>query len=646
MSPPPHWRCPACGELLATDPAGRIACRGGGHVFAETHGIADLRLRPGIDEEPRPLRSADLSSAFEARAAGQTYVSALEAVLLALDVVGSDRLMQILGEGRGAWFALLGAKPGAILFLGNALSGAVAALAQTGWTVTVVDRSPDRLRFEQYRDTERYPGRTIPLLAGDAPALPFADASFDAVVQEAGFPGAAPVFAQATSECLRVARDDVVLIGNNRLGYKRSTGRRSIYRMPGPFEWLRDAALPREGERTLLGWRRALADRGAPKPRAYALYPHASDFTHVVAIDGAFPSLTIGPGERRNRLKVVGRALGLFPVFTPSFLVHARRAGPAGAPESPPRIDRMLDAIAERTGEPRAELVRLVSTRGQSAVIHTRSRGGGEAGAPGSWTLYVPFLPSTVSRAKRRHEALTSVRKRFPWLPTPEPLFFGEADGVLVACERRLPGIAAAKIGGDRSQIARMLSDASAHFARLFVRASAPFTSAEFDALIGDRFALVERHAGVPSTAAELRRLRDEARERLVGRAIPRVFHHGDLRSKHVQVDREDGKVIGYLDWSVSEDEFLPYLDLVHLVVHERKQADDLTAERAWKLVRDRRDLRSYEREALERHRRAIELDDEVARAIEAIYPVLVAAMAERSWEYSRPRWLHRQFGL
>jgi hypothetical protein len=178
------------------------------------------------------------------------------------------------------------------------------------------------------------------------------------------------------------------------------------------------------------------------------------------------------------------------------------------------------------------------------------------------------------------------------------------------------------------------------------VRATAPFSREDFDALIAPRFELVERHAGVPSTVDALRRLLDEARERLVGRRIPRVFHHADLRAKHVQVDRESGSVLGYLDWGVAEDEYLPYLDLVHLVVHERKQMDGLGAGKAWRIVCDREDLRRHEREALERYRKSVEIDDETARALEAIYPVLVAAMAERSWEYSRPRWLHRQFGI
>ena len=66
----------------------------------------------------------------------------------------------------------------------------------------------------------------------------------------------------------------------------------------------------------------------------------------------------------------------------------------------------------------------------------------------------------------------------------------------------------------------------------------------------------------------------------------------------------------------------------------------------AWRLVRDREGLRDYEREALASYARAVGLDDETCRASELMYPVLVAAMAEKNWEYSRPRWLHKQFGL
>ena len=75
-------------------------------------------------------------------------------------------------------------------------------------------------------------------------------------------------------------------------------------------------------------------------------------------------------------------------------------------------------------------------------------------------------------------------------------------------------------------------------------------------------------------------------------------------------------------------------------------QAEQLPASAAWALVRDGEGLREYEREALERYSERMGLEPTVCRALERAYPVLVAAVAERNWDYSRPRWVHRQFEL
>jgi aminoglycoside phosphotransferase (APT) family kinase protein len=123
------------------------------------------------------------------------------------------------------------------------------------------------------------------------------------------------------------------------------------------------------------------------------------------------------------------------------------------------------------------------------------------------------------------------------------------------------------------------------------------------------------------------------------------VLYHADLRSKHVQVDR-DGGVLGYLDWGTTEVDGLPLFDLLHLLIHERKQEHHISPGEAWRAVRDRRDLRDHEIEALDSYARTLHLDTRVVAAIDAIYPVLVAAMAEKNWDFSRPRWLHKQFGI
>jgi hypothetical protein len=375
----------------------------------------------------------------------------------------------------------------------------------------------------------------------------------------------------------------------------------------------------------LSGYRRLLG-----RVESYALYPHRLDFSHVVALDRAYPALTIGPMEKKNRIKLAGKALGLFPLLAPSFALIARRS--AGSK----RIERVLGALAERLGERVPEVEAIVATRGNSAVVHTR---GGAA-----WTLHVPLAPKNVPQTERHFRTLGEVRSRFPGVPVPEPLFFGTLEGLTLSCERRLPGWTAPQACGDEPRIARMLGQAAECMSKLVVRGARPMSEQDFEAQITARFRLVIEHAAVPETIAKLERMLVEARERLLGRALPLVFYHADLRAKHVQVDAQ-GNVLGILDWGTAEAEGLPYFDLLHLVVHEVKQEHGLSAGAAWRRLLAR-ELRGYERECLERYCALVGLEPEVARAIEGIYPVLVAAMAEKNWDYSRPRWLQRQFAL
>jgi hypothetical protein len=215
----------------------------------------------------------------------------------------------------------------------------------------------------------------------------------------------------------------------------------------------------------------------------------------------------------------------------------------------------------------------------------------------------------------------------------------------VLACERRLPGITAPQCTGDTRVAARLFAEAARDFSALVMRPAREFDAADFERLVGARFELAARHAAVPATVERLAELRERVRGELVGARLPLVLHHADLRSKHVQVT-PDGAVLGYLDWGPSELDDLPYFDLLHLVVHERKHEAGLTAARAWAIARERTELRAHERSALDDYCARLGLDERVRRAIEAIYPVIVAAMAEKNWDYSRPRWLSRQFGL
>lgn len=640
----PPIRCPSCKRELGGYPAA-AQCGGCGRTYQVGSGVLELDAIEPVEPSPASVEAIDSALARARR--GEGYKECLEHLLLELRAERADALMLLLKESRGAWSALLDGGAGEALFTGNALSGSIPALAMMGMRVTIVDRSARRLALGQLRNDAYAPERTRAVLPPAIGELPFPDASFDLVVTEGGVPPGQEGATYPVRELGRVCRGELAITADNRLGYKRSTGLRGRYHVPGPLEYLVGAARPRRGERTLWGYRK-LVSRTFKATRAYALYPDAREFSHVVGLDSERPRLTIGPRERKNRLKLVARSLGLFPVFTPSFAIVARKDSRA----RPYRLQRMLDALAERLDERVPEVDILVATRSNSCLVHTEPRRepGPEPGPEpeverGRWTLHLPMSPAKRASVERHHTFLVMLRERFPGVPVPEPLFLGELEGTWLACERRLGGLTSPHYTGELTTTRRMFLDAARHTAELVVERDTELTGELFDRVVGTRFEVVHRLAAVESTRRRLERMLAEARERLVGRTVPLVVSHGDLRGKHVQI-RADGSVVGYLDWGASEVGLLPYVDLVHLVAHQRKQEEKCSSGRSWELLRDRTELREHERDALDACARDLGIDAEVRGAIEAIYPILVGGMSELNWDYSRPRWVHQHFGI
>ncbi|MDP6409547.1 MAG: phosphotransferase [Planctomycetota bacterium] len=590
--------------------------------------------------EPAELPAeGELDTCLAELEAGRAFKGCLESLLLGLEEERAERLMMLLREARGSWLPLLRGRPGRTLFCGNALSGTVLALILTGHRPLLADRRADRLAFARHR-AAALTGRRPDAVLSTRERLPFAEGSFDLVIAEGGSPGTSAGLPIPPTEARRVARGEVVMTADNRLGYKRSTGRRGHFTVPGPLHFASAALRPRSGERTLGAYRRALTGGGRGRPAAFALYPHSADFTHLVALDEPWPTLHIGPKERGNRWKTAACALGLFPLLTPSFAL-------ASAPrelESASRLARLLDALAELLGTPPLIAQELIATRGNTALIQTAARDDPRA-HEGRLTIRIPLGPHLRPMVSEHHERLGAIRREFPAVPVPAPLFAGELEGLWLTCEQRLAGLTAPQVSGRHPLVARMLTDAADHLAQLVTRPASRLDAEGFEELLGWRFELVGRHVAVASTLARLERMRDELRERLVGLSFPRVLSHGDLRSKHVQV-RPDGSVLGYLDWGTSRRDDLPGWDLLHLIAHEHKQEHGLRPAEAWERIRRLDRLRDHERAALADHARRLGVGVEVLEAGAEGYPVLLAAMAESHWDYSRPRWVHRQFDL
>lgn len=591
---------------------------------------------------PAPLHRGELARVSDELDGGAPWRETWEEFLRALPAVRSDALMLLAKESRGAWICLLESAGGEALFLGNALSGTVVALAEAGFHVTVMDPVAERLRFGEHRNHALAAGQTAAVAASGAARLPFEDGAFVLVVQEGGLPDQVDGWGHDLDECRRVCSGEFVLSADNRLAYKRSSGLRADFRVPTPWAWLQRAVRPQRAEHTLSGYRKLLKTEVFPASRSFSLYPHSRDFTHVVGLDGDGPELAVGLKERENPAKVTARALGLFPWLTPSFaLVTARRRndGPGA-----PRLQRVLDLLADRLGEPAPCAENLIATRSNTAVIHTMVPGAPAENPAGRWTIHVPLSPHKRVLCSRHMTFLKRVRRDFQEVPVPEPLFEGEIDGLWFTCERRLPGLTAPQLTGNEAAMKRMYADAARQLASLAHETPSVLDEEEYERLVGDRFRLVSERCGRKKTAFALRRMETALREVVQGMELPFALYHADPRSKHLQVE-EDGSIIGYLDWGASEERFLPYVDLLHLIVHQRKQEADITPRQAWDIVREHQ-LRDHEQAALADYAHRLGLDAAYTGAIEAAWPALVAGMAELNWDYSRPLWIFREYQI
>ncbi|HPF15942.1 MAG TPA: aminoglycoside phosphotransferase family protein, partial [Planctomycetota bacterium] len=300
-----------------------------------------------------------------------------------------------------------------------------------------------------------------------------------------------------------------------------------------------------------------------------------------------------------------------------------------------PRLQRILDELSERLQAPRLLPEHLIASRGNVAVVQTTRTQG-----HGGWTLHVPLCRHKSRLVVRHFDWLQRLRTEHPNVPVPEPLYAGTCQGLYLSVEERLPGHHAPQLSDGSLAQQRMLRDVARSLPQLAHGPRRILDADELERLLGDRIRRVLRLCGRSDTARRIQRMWDQAHEALLGHTYQPVVYHADLRPKHVQVDHE-GSLQGFMDWGACEAHFLPYVDLLHLVAHRRSESARLQWER-WQTG----GLEAWEAEVLAEYRQTMQLDPQVAQALESLYPVLVAGMAERNWEFSRPYWVHKVFGL
>lgn len=594
-----------------------------------------MRAGAGDLYDPELVERADLEVWADARTRGASPRAAVEGLLTHLPRERRERFLQLNKESRGVWSLLLAARSGRALFVGSPLSGAVVPLAALGLAVVLIDVEPRRLQCAVELAGMQVRGGASGV-AARAWALPFQDGAFAVVACDV-----AAMDDALLAELRRVCAGELFVAVDNRLAYKRSSGRAWELDVPGPVEYALRVVRPRGGARRLAGWRRALTGRGFEPPEALALYPDRRDFAQVVSLDERAPALHMGPNERRNRLKLVGRGLGLFPHLTPSYGLLARRAAAAG----PSRLRRVLDALGELTGEGPCEVEHLIGSRGNVGIVMTRRADAGEEQPRGRWLVHIPLYQGHRPGMDLHFRTLARVRREFPSVPAPQPLYCGEVEGVWLCCERRLPGFGAHHHLRDLRDVERLLSELAVQLATLVVSPARPFDDEQFEREVEPHFRTTLSTVEDEPTRRALEALRERARGALRGMALPRVLTHGDLRAKHVQVG-PDGRVNGWLDFGTCTPSELPGMDLLHHFVHDRKQLFGHADGTSWRTFLDPGGPTRAELAAFETYARALGLDLQALRTTALIYPAFVGSTAARNWSLARPGWFREHFRL
>lgn len=529
------------------------------------------------------------------------------------------------------------------LILGSGFLGTAPAVARFDREVIVVDDDPARIQFVNLRAAASNLNIRGLHLSSGAP-LPFPDAFFRSIIIPDA-PGGLPNYKKGGSlqfwlrEARRTLRPggDFIMLCANRFAYKRFTGMHGRFEQGGIGGYAKRALFTNTEERGASGYRASLREAGLVLYNEYSAYVSHLDYHYIAALDRKqFPRLEIGRKEKKNLLKWIGYRAGLFPRLTPSFIFCATTAANEKIRNNTILDGVARDAVARAGGilqKPRVE--HLLATRGNAAIAMIGGDGPGVIAR-------VPLCAKEDRLGALHLQISERLRTTIPNFPAPRA--FGEivSNGARVFVEERLDGYNSAQYIGDDASRRRTYLQLAERLAKLIIKTTVLDESALEEVLYSRA-----RHAAArvrdERTALLITKTAAAAGKLLKGKACPLVLSHGDLRAKHCLV-RADGTITGILDWGTAREPNLPLFDLIHFIIHDRKQQFEETLDAAAIRTLLPRNFSPFEAPAVEQYCSELALDADVRRACELLYPLEVAATAFYNWDYDRPRWVETNF--
>jgi len=242
-----------------------------------------------------------------------------------------------------------------------------------------------------------------------------------------------------------------------------------------------------------------------------------------------------------------------------------------GDPKARSGLAVALDTLeAHACLKPRVELGALVKRyhvlNGGKAIVSV----GEMPGRYGSYIVVLVRSPEFTERRRHEGELLSRLAALPPEIASRIPRFYyeEEAGGAHVFVLQEFPGVTLdAPVAGLRAAT----RDAAHFLLRLHVatRQAIRLTPARFQAMLGAAFEIARRR--YPVLAAALDRLEATLQKSLINAELPVVWMHGDFKIENIVVDERSCRLLGVIDWEISEPEGLPLLDLWYLFLYNRQ---------------------------------------------------------------------------
>jgi len=192
---------------------------------------------------------------------------------------------------------------------------------------------------------------------------------------------------------------------------------------------------------------------------------------------------------------------------------------------------------------------------------------------PGRYGTHIVVLvrsPEFTARRRREGELLSRLAALPAEIASRIPRFYyeEEASGAHVFVLQEFPGVTLdAPVAG-----VRVATRDAAHFLvslHTATRQEIRLTPERFQVMLGAPLEIARRRYPVLVTALD--RLEAALRKSLANADFPVVWMHGDFKIENIVVDERSCRLLGVIDWEISEPEGLPLLDLWYLILYNRQ---------------------------------------------------------------------------